>query len=134
MSNIAIAILEKLMIGQHHNYFVLGGSNNIFADCISHDKQFIYLNKQKAFIMCIKALFYISIYLQIYHFIYLVIYLSIFLSLNLSFFKSFRGNSYMFTLSPLKTRKSDNYCYCKAVKSDNFCYDKTGRGITIGNN
>ena len=40
----------------------------------------------------------------------------------------------MFTLSPLKTRKSDNYCYCKAVKSDNFCYDKTGRGITIGNN
>ena len=34
-SNIAIAILEKLMIGWQHNYFVFGGSNNIFADCIS---------------------------------------------------------------------------------------------------
>ena len=32
-SNIAIAILEKLMIGWHHNYFVFGGSNDIFADC-----------------------------------------------------------------------------------------------------
>ena len=33
-SNIAIAILEKWMIGWHHNYFVFDGSNNIFANCI----------------------------------------------------------------------------------------------------
>ena len=33
-SNIAFTILEKLMIGWHHNYFVFWvGSNNIFADC-----------------------------------------------------------------------------------------------------
>ena len=32
------AILKTLMIGWHHNYFVFGGSNKIFADCKYNDK------------------------------------------------------------------------------------------------
>ena len=44
-SNIAIEILEKLMIGRHHDYFYFGGRNNIFADCIH--ELFIYKNMYK---------------------------------------------------------------------------------------